>query len=382
MPFRGVTPMMQQLACVKNIGISRIDYPLLTVTAATAYTGNQNGEEETCRVLSRRTFVEETLLALAQRAGVCTDDLVDGPSLLAANAAGPQHEIFARIIRETRAAMNDEMLGMTSRPVPFRTFDFAMKSALHCRTLSEFMLELIAAAELMYSPPDLGAFLQIGCGSAAIELRNAHCPDDELYFTQAFMSTHRGMSWLIDERLMLTRIELRAADTRYLEDLREIFQCEVQLARRRNAIVFDARYLNAPVRRSLEELNGYLQRRPLDVLYMPGVDRSISCSVVRLLREHLLHVHDLPCASFVAAQLGLSGHLLHRRLSSEGTTLQALKDRVRHELAAQKLLQSSLPIEQISGLLGFVETNSFYRAFKKWAGTTPQAYRSQHSQIG
>lgn len=332
-------------------------------------------------MLNRKSFLEERIVAMARQHGISTEDLEDGPSLLGEYAPTPQLQVLARIIRELRSVLNDELLGTTGKPVPFRTFDFAMRAALHCRTLSEFVLELISATELMYSPPDLGAFLQIDRGSAAIELRNAHRPVDDFYFTHAFMSTHRGMCWLIDERIMLMRLELCSQDTTHLEDLRHIFQCEVQLGRPRNAMVFDAQYLNAAVHHDLEEMNAYLARRPLDILYIPGVDRSVSGAVQRLLRESLLSNRDMPTAADVAAQLDLSGHHLHRRLAREGVTLQAVKDRVRHEIAAQKLLHSTLPIEQISGLLGFEETNSFYRAFKKWAGVTPQVYRSQHSGL-
>ena len=332
-------------------------------------------------MLDRRSFLEDRILALARRYGVATDGFEDGPSLLAMSAPCAQLQQLARIFREVRAAANDELIGMTGKPVPFGTFDFAMRSALHCGTLSEFVLELISATELMYSPPDLGAFLQIKDGSAAIELRNAHCPDDDFYFAHAFMSTHRGMSWLIDERIMLMRLELCTRNPAHLDDLRHIFQCEVQFGRRRNAIVFSSQYLDAPICRGLVEMNEYLQRRPLDILYIPGVDRSLTTAILRQLRECLQTARDLPCAGAIAEQLSLSGHLLHRRLAREGTTLRALKERVRHELATQKLVHSNLPIETISGLLGFEETNSFYRAFKKWAGCTPQVYRAQHSSI-
>lgn len=365
----------------ENIRNPSFHYPVLTHAATRAYTKHPPASGDRLHMLNRRSFMEERLLGLARRCGVATDDLEAGPSLLAETAPTPQLLVLARIFREVRAALNDELIGMTGKPVPFRTFDFAMRAALHCRTLSEFVLELISAAELMYSPPDLGAFLQIDNDGAAIELRNAHNPHDDFYFAHAFMSTHRGMSWLIDERIMLLRIELCSREIDHLDDLRHIFQCEVQLGRRRNAIVFDAHYLNAPILRGLTEMNEYLARRPLDILYIPGVDRSLASAVLRLLREHLLEVHDVPCAGEVARRLDLSGNLLHRRLAREGTTLQALKDRARHEIAAQKLLHSTLPIEQISGLLGFEETNSFYRAFKKWAGVTPQVYRTQHSSL-
>jgi len=332
-------------------------------------------------MLMRRTIVEARILKLARRYGVDTSGIVTRQSLLARTAPDAELEALAQVVRELRRVLNDELLGMTARPVPAGTFDIVMKSALHCRSLGEVLLELIAAAELMYSPPDLHCRIERREDRVAIVYENAHRPDDDFYFAYAAMATHRGMSWLIDERIRLQQAQFCSERHRHLPDLQHIFQCPVALAQPRNAIIFDAQYLDAPIRRGAAELQAYLHRRPLDVLYLAGSDRSLAGRVQQRLEQALQDGRGMPELAALAASLGTTTHGLRRQLAREGHTLQQLKDQVRHVAAAQQLRHSTLPVERIAELLGFAEPNSFCRAFKRWAGLAPQAYRRRNPPI-
>lgn len=77
----------------------------------------------------------------------------------------------------------------------------------------------------------------------------------------------------------------------------------------------------------------------------------------------------------VAAQLGLTSRTLRRHLKREGTTFSAIVDKVRTELALKYLREASLSTEDIAHILGFSETTSFLRAFRRWTGHTPKFYR-------
>ncbi|SMG64766.1 [weak similarity to] AraC-type DNA-binding domain-containing protein, partial [methanotrophic bacterial endosymbiont of Bathymodiolus sp.] len=44
-------------------------------------------------------------------------------------------------------------------------------------------------------------------------------------------------------------------------------------------------------------------------------------------------------------------------------------------LADKYIKDSSLNLNEISFLLGFSEISSFSRAFKRWTGSSPRAYR-------
>lgn len=80
-------------------------------------------------------------------------------------------------------------------------------------------------------------------------------------------------------------------------------------------------------------------------------------------------------AAEVAVQLRVSERTLHRRLVANQTSFGKLLDQVRHERALDLLDRSTLTIERISEMLGFSETSSFSRAFKRWTGVSPQQHR-------
>jgi AraC-like DNA-binding protein len=95
---------------------------------------------------------------------------------------------------------------------------------------------------------------------------------------------------------------------------------------------------------------------------------TIAAQVARVLHEALRG--DDGSVDHVAKRLGLTSRSLQRRLKDEGTSFNAVRERVRRELAL-RYLDDKLAIAEISFLLGFSEPSAFFRAFKRWTGTTP-----------
>ncbi len=76
----------------------------------------------------------------------------------------------------------------------------------------------------------------------------------------------------------------------------------------------------------------------------------------------------------VANRFCFSSRTLQRRLSKRGTTFQKLLDQVRFELAQKYLKESEISMTEVAFLLGFSDTSSFSRAFKRWTGKSPRQY--------
>jgi len=77
----------------------------------------------------------------------------------------------------------------------------------------------------------------------------------------------------------------------------------------------------------------------------------------------------------VADSLYISKRTFHRRLQQEETTFRLILNDLRHELADKYIKDSRLNLNEISFLLGFSESSSFSRAFKRWTGSSPSTYR-------
>lgn len=84
---------------------------------------------------------------------------------------------------------------------------------------------------------------------------------------------------------------------------------------------------------------------------------------------------NFPDAPHVAKKLGISSRTLRRRLRKRNTSYQKLLDEVRAGLAMEYLTTTTLTIDEIAGILGYAETTTFRRSFKRWEGKTASAVR-------
>jgi len=82
-----------------------------------------------------------------------------------------------------------------------------------------------------------------------------------------------------------------------------------------------------------------------------------------------------PAAPQVAHALGLSQRTLQRRLAALDLTFQGVVDETRHELARRYLDDPGKSVTEVTFLLGFSEQSAFTRAFRRWSGMAPSAYR-------
>jgi len=86
---------------------------------------------------------------------------------------------------------------------------------------------------------------------------------------------------------------------------------------------------------------------------------------------------DFPPITEAAKQLHMSTRTLKRKLAEHGTTFSALRDDQRRQRALLLLDNRDLSIGEIAQKLGYSELPNFTRAFKKWTGLTPVAYRER-----
>ena len=89
-------------------------------------------------------------------------------------------------------------------------------------------------------------------------------------------------------------------------------------------------------------------------------------------------IEELPSGAVlqhhVAKVLNFSLRNFQRRLKEKGTSFSKLQDAIRQELAVQYLTEGHRQIIEVAFLLGFSNSSSFTRAFKRWMGVTPQQY--------
>jgi AraC-like DNA-binding protein len=88
-----------------------------------------------------------------------------------------------------------------------------------------------------------------------------------------------------------------------------------------------------------------------------------------------------PCTSIEIARLfSMHRRTLSRHLAREGITFQQVVDEIRFALARDLLANADMALDQISVVLRYSEPSAFTRAFRRWAGQSPSAWRTSHAE--
>jgi AraC-like DNA-binding protein len=80
----------------------------------------------------------------------------------------------------------------------------------------------------------------------------------------------------------------------------------------------------------------------------------------------------------VADALHLSTRTLKRRLAAQGATYSELLEEQRRERAIMLLRSPGLSLDEVADRLGYSDPSNFRRAFRRWTGLSPAAYRRSH----
>lgn len=152
------------------------------------------------------------------------------------------------------------------------------------------------------------------------------------------------------------------------------FQCPVKFGARRNRLILHAADLDRPFVTENAELLEMLDPQLVNALEAHRAQRSI-CEQVKWILKRLL-AGSRPEMAAVARELGLSDRTLQRRIVEDGATFRQLLLEARQELAREYLTRPEIDVQEVAYLLGYEDSNSFYRAFRTWEGTTPAQLRS------
>lgn len=151
------------------------------------------------------------------------------------------------------------------------------------------------------------------------------------------------------------------------------FGAPVQFNRRTNAFAFRRRDLDA----RMPDADPYLFSiiRPFLEQRCQELDKPEDfATIVRdQIKMNLGSTHATP--SEVAQVLGLSDHEFRKALRQHGLCFNDLLKAARQELALHYLNDPDMPLTEIAFNLGYSELSAFSRAFRNWAGMSPQRYR-------
>ena len=176
----------------------------------------------------------------------------------------------------------------------------------------------------------------------------------------------------------------RAFEIRFAHDTpgdlrayREVFGATPRFRAGENAVVFAAAALEGVLASGDPRLRHILERdlaRTLAALPQPGDEVDAARRAVAGLLAG-----GAPTIDRVAGVLGISARTLQRRLAAHGTSHSALLAELRAQLACDYLRHGERSIGEIALLLGYTEISAFHRAFRRWTGRAPRAWRQANA---
>ena len=156
------------------------------------------------------------------------------------------------------------------------------------------------------------------------------------------------------------------------------FECPIKFERPRNALVIPASWRAVPnVDFDESAWNASINR--CEAQCKTNDERDVLARVREALFRFLEQPAGavLPKLEHVAELPHVSPRTLIRRLRAMNTTFQDVSDEVLKQRASELLGNEANRMHDIAARLGYSDPGGFRRAFKRWYGTTPGAYRSR-----
>ena len=211
-------------------------------------------------------------------------------------------------------------------------------------------------------------------GRARLELHSRiAAPAARRFADEALLVMLQGLlCWLAGRRVTIRAARFAWPRPSHAAEYRRMFGPTLRFDAPLTTLEFDAALLRARHAATVATLHDFLRDAPQSVF----LKRVGGSHWAQRLRSRLRRDADWPTVNAVAAQWGVSVATLRRKLAAEGTGWQQVVDELRRDLAVRLLADGRRSVEQVAVSLGYVDARSLHRAFRKWTGSAPGAYRS------
>jgi len=296
------------------------------------------------------------------------------PLLLTEGRARVTEEQATRIVRALWRLTDDEAFGMGSHPLPRGSFRLLLYGLTGAPDLGAALERAQGFAAAIPALPTLECAVEEDLARVSWDSFGvANDPDHLLAYTSLAV-VHRIIAWAIARPVPLHHVELpfRAPASTEMPDL--VFGAPQVYEAARPGIAFDAALLRSPLMRDEKELNEFIARSPAGLLARVQEGADTTDQVRRLVEQGLRGADHLD-ADEIARRLAISPQTLRRKLAAEGTSFREIRETVLRDAAVTSLVDGNESLAEISQRLGFSEPSAFTRAFRRWTGSPPSAYR-------
>ena len=329
-----------------------------------------------------RDLVEEALRC-AERRGVARIVLLEQagiqPAMLAAPLARVSAAQYGRLWSAIADALDDEFFGQDSHPMRRGSFALLCHAALGSRDGGQALARIAGFLRLVLD--DLRC--EIDADTTRVRIRlidakaNADAPRPMFAYATAFIMIYGLLCWLVGRRIPVMAAHLRCAEPTASDEYRLMFCDAMHFNQPASYVDLAPECVALPIVQTVATLKVFLREAPANFIVKYRNPDSLAARIRRKLRQ--VPPIDWPHSERIAAALNMAEATLRRRLKQEGATYQSIRDALRRDLAIARLADTTQTIAEIAYALGFAEPSAFHRAFRKWTGVRPAAYRGMRT---
>lgn len=313
-------------------------------------------------------------------------DKAEHDTSLALRSAGISHSVltngssritvaqYSALYRYGLFALSDEMFGYLPRPLSPGGFEMAWELMLNSGNLEAALQRFTQFCRVAMD--GVSVELLVNEQEAMFTVKLAEPNLDPWHFVPDTMlgSIYRLCIWLSGKNIVLKRAEFCYGAPPHAGEYHFLFPCSHKFgAKDRSAIILERDALQWPIIRRLSELRRLSKETPSCFLgALPGhqaVANKVYNELVSCPQPNILGCHR------IAKKLNMSEQTLRRKLKTEGTSFQEIKDNLRRDVAIYHLSRGKRKISDIGDRLGFSTPGTFSRAFKQWVGVSPEQFR-------
>jgi AraC-like DNA-binding protein len=154
------------------------------------------------------------------------------------------------------------------------------------------------------------------------------------------------------------------------------FGTEVRFSAPEDCLAFARNLLDGHLRTAAASLAALLDAK-MPTTPPPPEDAGAPDAFLEQVRDAIAELIAQGDASLqgAAARLHTSTRTLQRELSRRATSHKELLDSVRRERAQGLLGEGTMTVAEVAARLAYSEPSAFFRAFRRWTGTSPRALR-------
>lgn len=306
--------------------------------------------------------------ALLHKAGI-------GAAVVRSSQGRVSAEQFSALWLAVAQALDDELFGQDSRRMKVGSFAMLSRALIHCSTLDSALQRMMRCFNLILD--DYHCSLESSARKAHLTIckTSGNKGTGAFGFETLLMMQHGLACWLAGRRIPILEARFsyprpsRSAEYPRMYSANLLFDQEV------TSLTFDSAYLSLPVIQTEESVKEFVRIAPANIVLKYKNPNGFAGQIRRRLRTAARI--EWPDFDTFSRSLNMAPSTLRRRLDDEGQSFQSIKDELRRDLAIDYLGNTNKNIAEIASDLGFSEPSAFHRAFKKWTGANPGAYRLQ-----